>query len=124
LRVGIGPAPLETAHGWLTLYHGVKETVGGAIYRMGLVLLDLDNPARVIRRSDEWVLGPAEPYELLGDVGNVVFPTGVVHDPGSNQLRVYYGAADTSVAVATADLDEVLEYVLTCPHPAEFHLRG
>jgi predicted GH43/DUF377 family glycosyl hydrolase len=98
--------------------------VSGVIYRVGLVLLDLENPAHVIRRSDEWVLGPAEPYELTGDVGNVVFPTGVVHDAGTNQIRVYYGAADTSVAVATADLDEVMAYLLACPQPREGHLRG
>ena len=94
------------------------------IYRVGLVLLDLENPAHVIRRSDEWVLGPAEPYEMLGDVGNVVFPTGLVHDPATNELRLYYGAADTSVAMASADLDAVMAYLLGCPRPGEGHLRG
>jgi beta-1,2-mannobiose phosphorylase / 1,2-beta-oligomannan phosphorylase len=124
VRVGIGPAPLETEHGWLGIYHGVKDTVSGVIYRMGLVLLDLDNPAHVIRRSDEWLLGPAEPYEMIGDVGNVVFPTGLVHDPESNQVRIYYGAADTSVAMASADLDDVMAYLLNCPQPGEGHLFG
>jgi beta-1,2-mannobiose phosphorylase / 1,2-beta-oligomannan phosphorylase len=124
LRVGIGPAPIETEHGWLGIYHGVKETVGGVIYRVGLVLLDRENPARVIRRGDEWVLGPAEPYELIGDVGNVVFPTGAVHDKATNELRVYYGAADTSIGMASADLDEVLAYLLACPAPGEGHLGG
>lgn len=124
VRVGIGPAPIETEHGWLGIYHGVKETVSGVIYRVGLVLLDRDNPARVIRRCDEWVLGPAEDYELVGDVGNVVFPTGVVHIEATNELRVYYGAADTSIGMAAADLDEVMAYVLACPEPREGHLRG
>jgi len=124
LRVGIGPAPLETEHGWLAIYHGVKETVSGVVYRVGLVLLDRENPAHVVRRSDEWVLGPAEPYELIGDVNNVVFPTGLVHDTATGQLRMYYGAADTSVGLATADLNAVMAYVLGCPQPAEGHLRG
>ena len=70
------------------------------------------------------MLGPAEPYEVIGDVGNVVFPTGLVHDPDSNQLHVYYGAADTSVGLASADLGQVMAYMLGCPQPGEGHLRG
>ena len=123
IRVGLGPAPLETEHGWLGVYHGVKQTVSGVIYRAGLVLLDLHNPSMVLRRSQEWVFGPREPYEMLGDVDNVVFPTGMVHDPETNQLRVYYGAADTSVAMAYADLGEVMDYLLSCPEPGPDHLH-
>ena len=124
LRVGLGPAPLETEHGWLSFYHGVKETVSGAIYRVGLALFELDNPARVTHRCEEWVLGPVESYELIGDVGNVVFPTGIIHDEATNELRVYYGAADTCVAMASADFDEVLAYVRSCPTPTGSHPHG
>jgi predicted GH43/DUF377 family glycosyl hydrolase len=115
VRIGIGPPPLDTPHGWLCVYHGVKQMVGGLIYRAGLVLLDRDNPTRVLRRSADWVLGPSADYERIGDVPNTVFPTGMVHDPTSDDLRIYYGAADTTIAMASAPLDAVLDYVLSCP---------
>ena len=88
-------------------------TVAGALYRAGLALLDLDEPTRVRRRCAEWVLGPQEPYELVGDVPGVVFPCGLVPAADSDELRLYYGAADTCVAVATASKSEVLDFVLT-----------
>ncbi|QSB16885.1 hypothetical protein JQS43_11730 [Natronosporangium hydrolyticum] len=116
-RVGMGPPPLRTPHGWLGLYHGIKELAGGKVYRMGVVLLDLLDPAIVLRRGDDWVLGPATGYERTGDAPNVVFPTGLVHDPGRDRLRVYYGAADTCVAMASAGYSELLDYVLACPEP-------
>lgn len=111
-RIGIGPPPLETPQGWLLIYHGVRQTVAGALYRAGLALLDLDDPSRVIRRCGEWVLGPTEPYELMGDVPGVVFPCGLIHEPGTDELKLYYGAADTCIALATASLSEVLSFVL------------
>ena len=114
-RIGMGPPPLETPEGWLVVYHGVRQTVAGALYRAGLALLDLDDPSRVLRRSDEWVLGPTETYEITGDVPGVVFPCGLVHDTGTDELRLYYGAADTCIGLATAALPEVLDYLLTCP---------
>jgi len=114
-RVGMGPPPLETEHGWLTIYHGVRETVAGGLYRAGLALLDRENPTQVVRRSEEWVLGPQAQFEVTGDVPNVVFPCGLVHDTGSDTLRLYYGAADTRIGLATASRVEVLEYLLQCP---------
>ena len=115
LRIGIGPPPLRTEHGWLLLYHGVKSTVGGDIYRVGLALLDLDEPTRVLRRLPSWVLAPQADYERTGDVPNVVFPCGLIHDTATGEVRLYYGAADTSICLATAQLDELLEAVLTSP---------
>ena len=115
LRIGIGPPPLRTEHGWLLLYHGVKETVAGEIYRVGLALLDLDEPARVLRRLPNWILAPLALYERAGDVPNVVFPCGIVHDSGSDEVRLYYGAADSSICVATARLQDLLEAVLSAP---------
>jgi predicted GH43/DUF377 family glycosyl hydrolase len=107
--------PLRTEHGWLLVYHGVKRTVAGEIYRIGLALLDLDEPTRVLHRYPSWVIAPLAPYERTGDVPNVVFPCGLVHDVASGELRLYYGAADTSVCLATAQLDEVVAAVLTGP---------
>ncbi len=112
LRIGIGPPPLKTEHGWLLIYHGVKEVVGGAVYRVGLALLDLNHPSRVLARADDWIFGPREDYERAGDVPNAVFPCGLIHDGATGTLRLYYGAADTSICLATAQLDELLEAVL------------
>ena len=93
--------------------------MAGSLYRAGLVLLDLDEPSRVIRRSDEWVLGPRESYELTGDVPGVVFPCGSVHDASTGELRLYYGAADTCIGMATASLTDVLDYLHSCPAGAQ-----
>jgi predicted GH43/DUF377 family glycosyl hydrolase len=116
-KIGLGPPPLETAEGWLIMYHGVHLTASGSIYRLGRAHHDPQDPTVVRRRSDEWVFGPSEPYERVGDVVGVVFPCGWVHDPTTDELRLYYGAADTAVALATARLSEVLAYLQTCPEP-------
>lgn len=129
-KIGLSPPPLETRKGWLVLYHGVRQTPSGSIYRLGLALLDIDDPRRVLRRSDEWVFAPTESYERIGDVSDVVFPCGWVMDSPSNRILMYYGAADTSIGVAVADLDEILDFVLNCcPEPPpeklkELEVRG
>jgi predicted GH43/DUF377 family glycosyl hydrolase len=113
LRIGIGPPPLRTDAGWLLIYHGVKETVAGAIYRAGVALLDLDEPSRVVGQARNWILGPLEDYERQGDVPNALFPCGLVQDETSGEIRLYYGAADTSICLATAGIDELLGAVET-----------
>ena len=118
VRIGIGPPLLRTDHGWLLLYHGVKETVSSCIYRVGLALLDIDDPTRVLGRCADWTFGPLADYERVGDVPNAVFPCGLIHDVALGELRLYYGAADTSIGLATARLDEVLEAVLAAPAEA------
>jgi predicted GH43/DUF377 family glycosyl hydrolase len=107
----LGPPPLETADGWLILYHGVRATASGCLYRLGLALLDLDDPCRVTRRSDEWVFAPELAYERLGDVNGVVFPCAWILDKPGGEIRLYYGGADTCLALATAQLFEVLAYL-------------
>ncbi len=114
-RVGIGPPPFRTDHGWLIIYHGVKDTVSGGLYRVGLALAQLDDPSRVTHRLPEWVFGAQSAYERVGDVGNAVFPCGLIHDEADGLLRMYYGAADTSIGLATAHLDELIAAVLTAP---------
>ena len=123
-KIGLSPPPIETPEGWLIIYHGVRNTPAGGIYRLGLALLDLEHPATVLRRGEEWVFGPSAPYELAGDVPNVVFPCGTVMDDASGTLRMYYGAADSCVAVATADVRELVDWLTThCP-PEEQFLRA
>ena len=110
-KIGLSPPPIETPHGWLVIYHGVRTTAAGAIYRLGLALFDLEVPERVIRRSDEWIFGPEMPYELQGDVGNVVFPCGYTILPDGDTIHLYYGAADTTVALATGSVKELLNWL-------------
>ncbi len=108
-KIGLSPPPLRTDEGWLVMYHGVRHTCAGALYRLGLALLDLEDPRRVIRRSREWIFGPSRRYELEGDVGYVTFPCGWIAD--GDRVRMYYGAADTSMALATASLTELLDWL-------------
>lgn len=108
-KIGLSPPPLRTDEGWLLLYHGVRMTASGAIYRLGLALLDLENPTKVIYRSDEWVFEPDADYERFGDVDKVVFPCGWVEQDGD--VRIYYGAADSTVALATARVSELLDWL-------------
>jgi predicted GH43/DUF377 family glycosyl hydrolase len=114
-KIGLCAPPLETPDGWLILYHGVRQTASGSLYRLGLALLDLENPEKVLRRSDEWIFGPQEIYEQEGDVRDVVFPCGWILDKASGTVRIYYGAADTSICLATASLSDLLEYIKSCP---------
>ena len=112
-KIGLSPQPIETAEGWLVIYHGVRMTPAGCLYRLGLALFDLEDPGVLIRRGDEWVFGPHESYERVGDVGDVVFPCGVIHEPATGELRLYYGAADTSIALAAGNVNELLDWLKT-----------
>jgi predicted GH43/DUF377 family glycosyl hydrolase len=105
-KIGLSAPPLRTPRGWLVLYHGVKNTCFGSIYRQGLALLDLHDPTTVLARTNEWIFSPETDYERSGDVGNVVFCCGWTLVDG--QVRLYYAGADTCVALATASLDVLL----------------
>ena len=118
-RIGLACQPIEIPEGWLILYHGVRRTTASQIYRIGMALLDREDPTHVLRRGEEWVLGPKEMYERIGDVSDVTFVTGGVVMKDINQLYVYYGAADDKVAVAMADMDRVREYIMACPEVNE-----
>jgi predicted GH43/DUF377 family glycosyl hydrolase len=120
-KIGLSAQPVETKEGWLVIYHGVRPTPAGALYRVGLALLDLDDPRRVLRRGDSWVVGPSAPYETMGDIPNVVFPCGATFDRASDELRLYYGAADTCVGLMSAQLTNVLDWLRTQPSPPAAH---
>ncbi len=107
-KIGGGTPPLKTERGWLIIYHGVQDIDRfSKTYRAGLAILDLNDPSKVIYRSPEPILEPAEEYEIKGDVPNVVFPTGLVEKEGV--LYLYYGAADKTICLATAGLDALLK---------------
>ncbi len=110
-KIGLCAPPLLTSEGWLLLYHGVRVTAAGSIYRLGLALLDAERPEHVLARSSEWILGPDADYERSGDVSQVVFSCGWLLLEDGDTLRIYYGAADTSVCVATASLSALLRWL-------------
>lgn len=112
-KIGLSPPPIETPEGWLVIYHGVKTTCAGCIYRLGLALFDLNDPAVIIKRSRDWFFAPVESYELNGDVGNVVFPCGYTIGADGDTINMYYGAADTSIALATGSIKEMLKWLDT-----------
>jgi beta-1,4-mannooligosaccharide/beta-1,4-mannosyl-N-acetylglucosamine phosphorylase len=111
-RIGSGPPPVLTDHGWLHVYHGVATHFASTnVYQAGVVLLDRDDPSRVVARGAENVLEPREPYELAGQVPNVVFPSGwTVEEPitDRSRVRVYYGVADTAIGLAESTIGELV----------------
>ena len=113
--MGAGAPPVRVPDGWLEIYHGNRHpTRPGEVgaYYAGAVLLDLDDPARVRRRSPEPFFVPEADFELAGFVPNVVFPTGVVRD--RKAILVYYGAADAFTAVAEFSEQDLLD-AMTAP---------
>ncbi len=113
VKIGAGPIPIETKEGWLLFYHGVMETCQGLNYSMGAAILDKDEPWKVKYRAKPYLLSPRTQYECMGDVPNVVFPVAALCDAPTGRIAIYYGAADTVVAMAFAQADEVVEFIKT-----------
>lgn len=111
-KIGLSPPPIETPMGWLMIYHGVRNTPAGCLYRIGLALFEGENPEHCLRRGAPWVFGPQAPYECAGDVGNVVFPCGTTLGPDGDTLHMYYGASDTCIGLATASLGALLAWLM------------
>lgn len=110
-KIGAGPVPIETPEGWVLIYHGVLTSCNGFVYSMGAAILDLDQPWKVLHRTKSYILAPTELYECVGDVPNVAFPCAAVHYHETDELRVYYGGADTCVCLATTTLSELVAYI-------------
>jgi beta-1,2-mannobiose phosphorylase / 1,2-beta-oligomannan phosphorylase len=102
-KIGAGVPPIRTDRGWLEIYHGVDKNDR---YSMGALLLDLDNPEKVIARSKKPILEPCEEYEKNGFFSNVVFPCGAVKV--GEKLYIYYGASDNSIGLAISSIDDIL----------------
>jgi len=109
LRVGVGAPPLRTEEGWLLIFHGAKEMGVRPVYRLGVALLDLGNPRKVLARSSEWVFAPETEYEQRGLVPNVVYTCGAICR--GDEVWMYYGAADTVIGLATAKLSDLVNFV-------------
>ena len=110
-KIGLSPPAIETDRGWLVMYHGVKHTAAGALYRLGLALFDLNEPEVCLKRGAEWFFGPEAPYERHGDVDNVVFPCGFTVADDGDTLNVYYGCADSCIGLATASIRHMLAWL-------------
>ncbi len=111
-KIGAGPTPIETDAGWLAFYHGVLTSCNGFTYSMGAAILDINAPWKALHRADSFLLAPHEIYETVGDVPNVVFPCAALADAETGRIAIYYGAADTSVALAFTTVDETVNYIL------------
>lgn len=103
-RVGCGAQPIRTPEGWLEIYHASDEKI---CYRSGALLLDIEDPTRIIARSDEPIFSPEAPYETAGFMANVIFNNGLV-ERGGGKVDLYYGTADEMTAMATMDVSGVL----------------
>jgi predicted GH43/DUF377 family glycosyl hydrolase len=117
-KVGLSPPLIETPEGWLMLYHGVKQTAAGGLYRLGIALLARDDPGHCLLRGDEWIFGPEAPYECEGDVNNVAFPCGYTIGDDGDGINLYYGAADTSIALAQGSIRGLLRWLSEHGSPA------
>jgi beta-1,4-mannooligosaccharide/beta-1,4-mannosyl-N-acetylglucosamine phosphorylase len=111
LKIGGGAVPIETSEGWLVFYHGVTETCNGFVYSVGAAILDIDHPAKVLFRTQNYLLTPEMPYETTGFVPNVVFPCATLQDADTGRIAVYYGAADSHTALAYTQIDELVEHI-------------
>jgi len=111
-KIGAGPVPIETAAGWLLFYHGVSNTCSGFVYSFGAAILDRQDPGKVLYRTADYLLTPEKPYETVGFVPNVVFPCANLFDADTGRIAIYYGAADTYTAIAFAQVDELLDYIM------------
>ncbi|MBW6516139.1 MAG: glycoside hydrolase family 130 protein [Candidatus Cloacimonetes bacterium] len=117
MKIGPGAPPFKTEKGWLHIYHGVFSTMDGGVYRLGVALHSLEDPAKVIGVADEWILQPEEIYEVTGYVHNVVFCCGAVPEE-DDSVKIYWGGADKVMCVGEAKISDLVDLCLTRSRPA------
>jgi predicted GH43/DUF377 family glycosyl hydrolase len=106
-KMGAGAVPIKTDRGWLEIYHTVSTTCNGFIYRLKAMMLDLQDPSKIIGYTRDFLLWPEHEYEMKGRVMNVVFTcNALLEDDGT--IKVYYGAADTNIGLATANMEDII----------------
>ncbi len=110
-RIGTGTPPMEIEEGWLIIYYGIKQTSAGPLFRLGAAVLDRENPAKVVGRTNVPILTPREEYERIGDMPNLVFTCGAVIEDGG-KFRLYYGAANSCICLGTTDVERIINACL------------
>jgi beta-1,4-mannooligosaccharide/beta-1,4-mannosyl-N-acetylglucosamine phosphorylase len=110
VKIGAGPVPIETSEGWLLIYHGVQMSCSAFTYSMGIVLLDLDQPWKIVRRCSRYIMSPQVIYENVGDTPNVCFPCASLCDADTGRLAIYYGGADTVTCLAFGYVQDLLDF--------------
>lgn len=114
MKIGPGAPPIRTPEGWLSIYHGVFQTMAGAVYRLGVALHDLEDPSQMRGISDSWILQPEDPWEVTGYVSNVVFTCGAVPETDGT-VKIYWGGADSVMCAGEADIAELVALCLANP---------
>ncbi|MBN2137424.1 MAG: glycoside hydrolase family 130 protein [Sedimentisphaerales bacterium] len=117
MKIGPGAPPIKTEKGWLNIYHGVFPTMDGCIYRLGVALHDLEDPAKVIGVGDRWILQPEDPWEVVGYVHNVVFTCAAIPE-SDGTIKLYWGGADKVMCAGTAVINDLVNLCLTDSRPA------
>ena len=111
MKIGPGAPPIKTDQGWLSIYHGVFQTMDGSVYRLGVALHDLQNPAKIIGVGDSWILQPEDSWEVTGYVHNVVFTCGAVPE-SDGTVKIYWGGADTVMCAGEANISDLVTLCL------------
>ncbi len=112
-KIGAGPVPIETSEGWLLFYHGVLTSCNGYVYSFSAVLLDLEQPWKARYRANSYLLAPQEYYECVGEVPNVVFPCAALTDVEDGRIAIYYGGADSVIALCFTRVANILDFLKT-----------
>lgn len=115
MKIGPGAPPIKTPRGYLNIYHGVYPTMDGSVYRLGVAVHDLNDPAK-IKVGDRWILTPEDPWELTGYVHNVVFTCAAVPEEDGT-VKIYWGGADKVMCAGTANIEELVDFCLDNPRP-------
>lgn len=116
MKIGPGAPPFKTDHGWLHIYHGVFQTMAGAVYRLGVALHALADPSIILGVSDRWILQPEDPWEVSGYVPNVVFTCGAVPEEDGT-VKLYWGGADTVMCAGTAAIADLVGLCMSDSRP-------
>ena len=119
----MSPPPIETPRGWLMLYLGVRRTPSSSIYRLDVALFDLDRPEKCLIRGDSWIFASEADYERHGDVQDVVFPCGYTVAKDGDTISLYYGAADSNIALARGSIRSLLVWLDANGHSEQAHDR-
>lgn len=111
MKIGPGAPPIKTPRGWLNIYHGVFPTMDGCVYRLGVCLHKLDDPAAILAVGDRWILQPEDPWEITGYVHNVVFSCAAVPEEDGT-VKLYWGGADKVMCAGTVVIEELVDFCL------------